>query len=147
MIDSSSRTSRAPSRRHPAQTLPQLIDRLSQPASRKFVVASELVVPTAILQLDAAAALAGLADDADPGTRDLFVCVFFGQVVRGRGPAGQFVDDVHDFVEVVEAGAGLRFDGGQELGGEVAQGVEKGEEVLSDAVIAVVGAGIITYRE
>jgi hypothetical protein len=40
-------------------------------------------------------------------------------VGRG-GPAGEFVDDVHDFVEVIEAGAGLGFDGGEELGCEVA---------------------------
>jgi hypothetical protein len=118
VIDTSRR--RAPSGRHPAQTQPQLIDRLGQPASRNLVVASELVVPAAILQLDATAALAGLADDADPGARDLFVRVLFGQIVRGRGPARQCVDDVHDFVQVVEARAGLGFDGGEELGGEIA---------------------------
>jgi hypothetical protein len=66
-----------PSRSHPTQTQPQLVDRLCQPSSSQVVMPSELLVPAAILELDAPASLAGFTDDADPSAGDLFVRVFF----------------------------------------------------------------------
>lgn len=53
------------------------------------------------------------------------------------------MDDVHHTVKIGQTCRGLRFDRRQELWGEVAQGIEESEEMLSYTIVAVIGTWVV----
>ena len=107
----------------------------------------ELLVPAAELQVEAACALARLADHERPGFGDLVVGVVLVSLVLVAIPVRQPVDHVGDGIEVGEGEHSLGLLRWQEVRGVVSQGVDQLQEMVADAVVGVVGGGAVAERE
>lgn len=104
----------------------------------------QLLVPTAVLELDASATLGCLSNHQDPSFADLVVGRVPLDVVLWRAPSWQGMDDIGRPIEVAQGYRWLRLVGRKEVGGEVAQSFKKVREGLPDSVVRIVGLCVAT---
>lgn len=105
-------------------------------------MSAELVLPSAVLKLNASSTLACFSHNDRPSSGDFLVGIRFGIVVLRVVPCWEVVDELGDTVEVAERGRRLHLIWGEEVRCKVSQSVEQFLQLWSDTVVAVVASRI-----
>lgn len=91
----------------PSQCAHKLFVRFLHLSSADLVVPAKLVLPSAVLQLDAPTTLASFSHNNSPCSGDLFVRIRLGIIVLCIIPRWKIMDELSDTIEIAERGRRL----------------------------------------